>query len=126
MTSEKIRPHHLERKALLYVRQSSAHQVLHNRESSALQYAMRDRLTVLGWSEIEVIDEDLGRSAAGSVQRAGFERMVAEVCLGKVGAVCAREVSRFARNSTAAHRDVPRGRHGAERSGDAICAPARE
>src|SRR5260221_7507421 len=99
MMSEKIRPHHLERKALLYVRQSSAHQVLHNRESSALQYAMRDRLTALGWSEIEVIDDDLGRSAAGGVQRAGFERMVAEVCLGKVGAVCAREVSRFARNS---------------------------
>src|SRR5467141_1505233 len=99
MISDKIRPHHLERKALLYVRQSSAHQVLHNRESSALQYAMRDRLTALGWSEIEVIDDDLGRSAAGGVQRAGFERMVAEVCLGKVGAVCAREVSRFARNS---------------------------
>ncbi len=99
MTSDKLRPHHLERKALLYVRQSSAHQVLHNRESSALQYAMRDRLTELGWSEIEVIDDDLGRSAAGGVQRAGFERMVAEVCLGKVGAVCAREVSRFARNS---------------------------
>jgi DNA invertase Pin-like site-specific DNA recombinase len=70
-----------------------------NRESSALQYAMRDRLTAHGWSEIEVIDDDLGRSAAGGVQRAGFERMVAEVCLGKVGAVCAREVSRFARNS---------------------------
>ena len=50
MISEKIRPHHLERKAILYVRQSSAHQVLHNRESSALQYAMRDRLTALGWS----------------------------------------------------------------------------
>jgi DNA invertase Pin-like site-specific DNA recombinase len=99
MISDKIRPHHLERKALLYVRQSSAHQVLHNRESSALQYAMRDRLMALGWSEIEVIDDDLGRSAAGSVQRAGFERMVAEVCLGKVGAVAAREVSRFARNS---------------------------
>jgi DNA invertase Pin-like site-specific DNA recombinase len=99
MTSDKVQAHHLERKALLYVRQSSAHQVLHNRESSALQYAMRDRLTALGWSEIEVIDDDLGRSAAGSVQRAGFERMVAEVCLGKVGAVCAREVSRFARNS---------------------------
>jgi len=99
MITDKIRPHHLERKALLYVRQSSAHQVLHNRESSALQYAMRDRLTALGWSEIEVIDDDLGRSAAGGVQRAGFERMVAEVCLGKVGAVCAREVSRFARNS---------------------------
>lgn len=99
MTSDKLRPHHLSRKALLYVRQSSAHQVLHNRESSVLQYAMRDRLTMLGFTDIEVIDDDLGRSAAGSVQRAGFERMVAEVCLGKVGAVCAREVSRFARNS---------------------------
>src|SRR6266850_2001376 len=99
MISDKVRPHHLERKAILYVRQSSAHQVLHNRESGALQYAMRDRLTALGWLEIEVIDDDLGRSAAGGVQRAGFERMVAEVCLGKVGAVCAREVSRFARNS---------------------------
>src|SRR5437773_4533010 len=99
MISDKVRPHHLERKAILYVRQSSAHQVLHNRESGALQYAMRDRLTELGWSEIEVIDDDLGRSAAGGVQRAGFERMVAEVCLGKVGAVAAREAARFARNS---------------------------
>jgi Resolvase, N terminal domain len=99
MIADKIGPHHLERKAILYVRQSSAHQVLHNRESGMLQYAMRDRLTALGFAEIEVIDDDLGRSAAGGVQRAGFERMVAEVCLGKVGAVCAREVSRFARNS---------------------------
>jgi len=70
--------------AILYVRQSSAHQVLHNRESGALQYAMRDRLTALGFIEIEVIDEDLGRSAAGGVQRAGFERMVAEVCSGRL------------------------------------------
>lgn len=70
MMHEKIGPHHLERKALLYVRQSSAHQVLHNRESSALQYAMRDRLTVLGWPSIETIDDDLGRSAAGGVTRA--------------------------------------------------------
>jgi DNA invertase Pin-like site-specific DNA recombinase len=99
MTSDKIRPHHLERKAILYIRQSSAHQVLHNRESSALQYAMRDRLTALGWSQIDTVDDDLGRSAAGGIARAGFERMVAEVCLGKVGAVAAREVSRFARNS---------------------------
>ena len=99
MMSEKIGPHHLERKAILYVRQSSAHQVLHNRESSALQYAMRDRLVALGWSCIETVDDDLGRSAAGGVARAGFDRMVAEVCLGKVGAVAAREVSRFARNS---------------------------
>jgi len=99
MISEKIRPHHLERKALLYVRQSSAHQVQHNRESSALQYAMQGRLRALGWSAIEVIDDDLGRSAAGWCPARRFERMVAEVCLGKVGAVCAREVSRFARNS---------------------------
>jgi DNA invertase Pin-like site-specific DNA recombinase len=97
--SEKIERHHLERKAILYVRQSSAHQVLHNRESSALQYAMRDRLGQLGWSRIETIDDDLGRSASGSAERAGFDRMVAEVCLGKVGAVAAWEVSRFARNS---------------------------
>ncbi|MDP9813556.1 hypothetical protein J2W42_006430 [Rhizobium tibeticum] len=60
---------------------------------------MRDRLTALGWSRIETVDDDLGRSAAGGVTRAGFDRMVAEVCLGKVGAVAAREVSRFARNS---------------------------
>jgi DNA invertase Pin-like site-specific DNA recombinase len=99
MMSDKIRPHHLERKAILYVRQSSTHQVLHNRESSVLQYAMRDRLVALGWSQIETIDDDLGRSAASGTTRSGFDRMVAEVCLGKVGAVAAREVSRFARNS---------------------------
>jgi hypothetical protein len=83
--SENIKPHHLERKALLYVRQSSTHQVIHNRESRSLQYAMRERLAVLGWPEIEIIDDDLGISVAGSAARAGFERMVAEVCLGKVG-----------------------------------------
>jgi DNA invertase Pin-like site-specific DNA recombinase len=99
MMIDKIGDHHLERRAILYIRQSSAHQVLHNRESSALQYAIRDRLIGLGWREIETIDDDLGRSASGSVARAGFDRMVAEVCLGKVGAVAAREVSRFARNS---------------------------
>jgi DNA invertase Pin-like site-specific DNA recombinase len=97
--TEKIQPQHLERKAILYIRQSSAYQVSHNLESQKLQYAMEGRLRQLGWSEIEVVDDDLGRSAAGTVTRAGFERMVAEVCLGKVGAVAAREVSRFARNS---------------------------
>ncbi len=97
--SEKIKPQHLARKAILYVRQSSPYQVIHNLESQKLQYAMEERLHQLGWQEIEVVDDDLGRSAAGVVTRAGFERMVAEVCLGKVGAVAAREVSRFARNS---------------------------
>jgi len=97
--SEKITARHLVRKAILYVRQSSAYQVNHNLESQKLQYAMQTRLQELGWREIEVVDDDLGRSAAGTVTRAGFERMVAEVCLGNVGAVAAREVSRFARNS---------------------------
>ena len=97
--SDKIRVQHLARKAVLYVRQSSAYQVSHNLESQKLQYAMQDRLRQLGWKEIEVIDEDLGCSAAGTQTRTGFERMVAEVCLGRVGAVAAREVSRFARNS---------------------------
>lgn len=97
--SDKVKVQHIARKAMLYVRQSSAYQVTHNQESQKLQYAMQDRLRQLGWREIEVIDEDLGRSAAGTVTRMGFERMVSEVCLGKVGAVAAREVSRFARNS---------------------------
>jgi hypothetical protein len=57
--SDKIKPHHLGRKMILYVRQSSAHQVMHNQESRILQYAMRDRLHELGWREIEVIDDDL-------------------------------------------------------------------
>ena len=97
--SDRIQRRHLERKAILYVRQSSAHQVLYNRESGALQYAMRDRLPGLGFARIETIDDDLGRSASGSAERAGFDRMAAQVCLGRVGAVAAREVSRFARNS---------------------------
>ena len=99
MSAEKIGPQHRARKAVLYIRQSSAHQVQHNRESQGLQYAMRERLAQLGFTQVEVIDEDLGCSAADGTLRAGFERMVAEVCLGKVGAVAAREVSRFARNS---------------------------
>jgi len=97
--SDKIRPQHISRKAILYVRQSSPYQVLNNLESQKLQYAMEARLRTLGWAEVEIIDEDLGRSAGGSVTRTGLERMVAQVCLGEVGAVCAREVSRFARNS---------------------------
>src|SRR3954466_9009395 len=99
MSADKIGPQHRARKAVLYVRQSSAHQVQHNRESRGLQYATRERLAQLGFAQVEVIDEDLGCSAADGTLRAGFERMVAEVCLGKVGAVAAREVSRFARHS---------------------------
>jgi DNA invertase Pin-like site-specific DNA recombinase len=97
--SDKIKPQHVSRKAILYVRQSSPYQVMNNLESQKLQYAMESHLRSLGWNEVEIIDEDLGRSAGGCVTRTGFERMVAQVCLGEVGAVCAREVSRFARNS---------------------------
>jgi hypothetical protein len=75
--------------------------VLHNRESSALQYAMRDRLTALGWSEIEVIDDDLGRSAAGGVQRTGFERMVA---------MCSKQISCRRTTPTLLADDEGRGR----------------
>jgi len=104
--SEKITSRHLERRAILYVRQSSASQVVHHEESRRLQYAMRERLDALGWSDIEVIDDDLGRSASGSAHRSGFERMVAQVCLGQVGAVAAREASRFARNNPEWHQLV--------------------
>ena len=104
--TEKITPRHLARKAMLYVRQSSPHQVLHNEESRRLQYDMRQRLGSLGWRDVVVVDEDLGRSATTTADRTGFQRMVAEVCLGKVGAVAAREVSRFARNNRDWHQLV--------------------
>jgi excisionase family DNA binding protein len=101
--SEMITSVHLERSAILYVRQSTPYQVVHNEESGRLQYLMKERLQELGWREVEIIDEDLGRSASGTSHRNGFEQMVAKVCLGKVGAVAAREVSRFARNNREWH-----------------------
>lgn len=72
--SDKVKPHHLERKVILYVRQSSVYQVQNNLESQKLQYAMRDRLCSLGWRDIEVVDEDLGRSASGTLTRAGTQQ----------------------------------------------------
>ena len=110
--SEKVRTKHLECKAILYVRQSSPYQVIHNLESQKLQYAMAARLRQLGWREIEVIDEDLGRSAAGAVTRAGFEGMVAEALPGsggrgrsrRRGSTCARFQSRDAKNQSEACR----------------------
>src|SRR5438270_376967 len=77
--SDKIKSHHLDRKAILYVRQSSTYQVTNDIESRKLQYAMQERLRHLGWLDIDIVDDDLGRSAAGTVTRAGSERMVAEV-----------------------------------------------
>lgn len=104
--SERITPEHLLRPAIVYVRQSSRQQLLHNKESERLQYAMQKRVRGLGWNTIEIIDEDQGRSAASTTGRTGFQRMVADVCLGKVGAVAAIEVSRFARNNRDWHQLV--------------------
>ena len=97
--SEKIKPLHLSRKAIVYVRQSSKFQVNYYLESQRLQYEMKTRIRQMGWQDVEIIDEDLGRSASGIEERSGFERMVAQVCMGKVGVVAARELSRFACNS---------------------------
>jgi DNA invertase Pin-like site-specific DNA recombinase len=94
----------LQRPAIVYVRQSSQRQLVHNTESARLQYAMAERVRALGWNEIEIVDDDQGRSAATTSGRTGFQRMVAEVALGKVGAVAAIEVSRFARNNRDWHQ----------------------
>ena len=104
--TDKVRSQHVDRKALVYIRQSSTFQVEHYVESQRLQYAMEQRLRSLGWSDVEVIDEDLGRSGTSTADRTGFQRLVSEVGLGKVGAVAAREVSRFCRNNRDWHQLV--------------------
>jgi hypothetical protein len=81
MSADKIGAQHRARKAVLYNRQSSAHQVQYNRESQVLQYAMRGRLVQLGWSDIEVIDEDLGCSAAGGTTR---DKAMTDCCWGRM------------------------------------------
>jgi DNA invertase Pin-like site-specific DNA recombinase len=103
---EKVRPEHRARNAYLYVRQSTLRQVLENTESTKRQYALRDRAAVLGWDaqQIVVIDSDLGQSGASASDREGFQKLVAEVSLGRAGIVLGLEVSRLARNSTDWHR----------------------
>ncbi len=100
-TLHKVTARHLARQAMLYVRQSTLHQVLENTESTARQYALRERALALGWdtARIVVIDQDLGQSGASAADRAGFQRLVAEVGLGHVGLVMGLEVSRLARSS---------------------------
>ena len=93
----KITTEHLERAAFVYVRQSTADQVLNNHESRRRQYALADRARGLGWSRVEVIDDDLGRSGSGT-SRPGFEKLLAAICAGQVGAVVSIEASRLARN----------------------------
>jgi DNA invertase Pin-like site-specific DNA recombinase len=102
----KVTAEHRRRLASLYVRQSSLQQVQDHRESTARQYDLQRRAQALGWSadQIVVIDEDLGLSGASAAERNGFQRLGAEVGLGRVGLVMGLEVSRLARNSTDWHR----------------------
>lgn len=93
----KITPDHLARGAFIYIRQSTADQLANNHESRRRQYDLAERARALGWADVTVIDDDLGRSGSG-VRRPGFERLLAAICEGRVGAVFAIEASRLARN----------------------------
>lgn len=98
-SSEKITASHLERTAFIYVRQSSPTQLRHHHESRRRQYDLAGYARGMGWREVVVIDEDLGKSGASAAHRLGFQRLVADVSLGKAGAVFGLEVSRLARNN---------------------------
>ena len=99
-TSELITPAHLMRKALIYIRQSTVQQVLSNQESLRLQYALQLRALELGWrsEEIQIIDTDLGQTAAVAQNREGFKEVIARVTLGEVGIILSSEVTRLSRN----------------------------
>ena len=103
---QKVTTAHLSRLAYLYVRQSTLRQVFENTESTHRQYALRERAVALGWplDRIVVIHSDLGQSGTSAADREGFQRLVTEVGLGRVGIVLGLEVSRLARNSTDWHR----------------------
>src|SRR5437879_669190 len=105
-TNQKVTASHLKRSAYLYVRQSTVRQVFENTESTERQYALRQRAIALGWpsDRVIVIDSDLGQAGASAVDREGFQRLVAEVGMGRAGIVLGLEVSRLARNSTDWHR----------------------
>src|SRR5712692_6318825 len=94
----KLTNERLKRRAIVYLRQSSPEQVFHNQESQRRQYGLADQARDLGFRDVLVIDEDLGRTRSGLVECRGFQRLVAEVCTGEVGAVFCIEASRLARN----------------------------
>ncbi|RKH75080.1 recombinase family protein [Corallococcus sp. AB045] len=104
--NSKVRPEHLARPVRVYIRQSTLMQVHEHRESTERQYALVELAKKLGWdaAQVEVIDEDLGQSGASATSRKGFQRLTAEVSMGKVGAVLSLEVSRLARSSADWHR----------------------
>jgi DNA invertase Pin-like site-specific DNA recombinase len=98
LCSPKIKPEHLTRKAIVYLRQSSDKQVRQNLESQRLQYEVAERVRSLGWRHVEIIDSDLGSSAGmASARRNGFERVLSSVALGEVGIVGSRDASRLSR-----------------------------
>ena len=99
--TSKVRPEHLRRKAVVYIRQSTMAQVRGNLESQRRQYGLVDQVASLGWSrgQIEIIDEDQGRSGSQSQERPGFQRLVSEVVLGHIGIIVGLETSRLARNN---------------------------
>jgi DNA invertase Pin-like site-specific DNA recombinase len=96
--NSKLTNERLNRRAIVYLRQSSPEQVFHNQESQRRQYGLTDQARELGFRDVLVIDDDLGRTGSGLVERPGFQRLVAEVCSGEVGAVFCIEASRLARN----------------------------
>ncbi len=100
MASDLVTPDHLRRRAIVYIRQSTPHQVTSNQESLRLQYALQRRARDLGWREadVEVIDADLGLSGAAASHRQGFKDLVARTTLGEVGLILSIEVTRLARN----------------------------
>jgi DNA invertase Pin-like site-specific DNA recombinase len=104
--SHKVQPHHLERSAYLYIRQSSMRQVVENVESTKRQYALHGRATALGWRDDQIItiDSDQGESGASASWREGFQRLVTDVGMGRAGIVMGLEVSRLARNNADWHR----------------------
>src|SRR5262249_6725473 len=100
LISPKLRPWHLDRRAIVYVRQSTPQQVAEHQESTARQYALADRAVALGWTRdrVATIDDDLGRSGQSIEGRPGFQRLLAEVALDRVGLILGLEMSRLARS----------------------------
>ena len=99
-TSELVHPNHVQRQAVVYVRQSTPHQALTNQESLQMQYGLGQRAVELGWvpDDVRVVDSDVGRTAASAKGRRGFQQLVADVTLGKVGIILAYDATRLARN----------------------------
>jgi DNA invertase Pin-like site-specific DNA recombinase len=106
--SSKLQQHHFERTAIVYVRQSTAHQVLNHRESTARQYSLVDLAVQLGWrsDRVEVIDEDQGHSGSTIEGRNGFKRLLTEVSLDHVGVILGIELRRLARSNKDWHQRI--------------------